>query len=181
MTAIRQRTHAGFTIVELLIVIVVIAILAAITIVAYNGIQQRAYNTKVVAGTNAYLKAFHEYKAINGSYPTVTACLGANYPNNSCWANNADGTGGVMGVSSVLDANLSEFITNKPEVGTKLTNIVVANQWRAGAWYSATGSSYGIPAPLIGYYLLGNNTDCSMTVSKQTNEGPLTQCVIALP
>ena len=33
---------AGFTIVELLIVIVIIGILAAITIVAYNGIQQRA-------------------------------------------------------------------------------------------------------------------------------------------
>ena len=32
----------GFTIVELLIVIVVIAILAAITIVAFTGIQQRA-------------------------------------------------------------------------------------------------------------------------------------------
>ena len=32
----------GFTIVELLIVIVVIAILAAITIVAYNGVQSRA-------------------------------------------------------------------------------------------------------------------------------------------
>ena len=32
----------GFTIVELLIVIVVIAILAAITIVAYNGIQNQA-------------------------------------------------------------------------------------------------------------------------------------------
>lgn len=35
-------TKAGFTIVELLIVVVVIAILAAITIVAYNGIQDKA-------------------------------------------------------------------------------------------------------------------------------------------
>lgn len=37
-----KRNQVGFTIVELLIVIVVIAILAAITIVAYNGIQNRA-------------------------------------------------------------------------------------------------------------------------------------------
>ena len=37
--SIRQK---GFTIVELLIVIVVIGILAAITVVAYNGIQERA-------------------------------------------------------------------------------------------------------------------------------------------
>ena len=34
--------HRGFTIVELLIVVVVIAILAAITVVAYNGIQERS-------------------------------------------------------------------------------------------------------------------------------------------
>lgn len=36
------KTPRGFTIVELLIVIVVIAILAAISVVAYNGIQTRA-------------------------------------------------------------------------------------------------------------------------------------------
>lgn len=36
----------GFTIVELLIVIVVIAILAAISVVAYNGVQTRAKNAK---------------------------------------------------------------------------------------------------------------------------------------
>ena len=41
MTAWASK-KSGFTIVELLIVVVVIAILAAITIVAYNGIQNRA-------------------------------------------------------------------------------------------------------------------------------------------
>jgi prepilin-type N-terminal cleavage/methylation domain-containing protein len=38
----------GFTIVELLIVVVVIAILAAITIIAYNGIQNRANDSAVM-------------------------------------------------------------------------------------------------------------------------------------
>ena len=37
-----KHFRAGFTIVELLIVIVVIGILAALTIVSYNGIQERA-------------------------------------------------------------------------------------------------------------------------------------------
>ena len=45
--AIPSGNKSGFTIVELLIVIVVIAVLAAISIVAYNGIQNRAYNSAV--------------------------------------------------------------------------------------------------------------------------------------
>ncbi|RYF29318.1 MAG: prepilin-type N-terminal cleavage/methylation domain-containing protein [Chloroflexi bacterium] len=39
-------SKSGFTIVELLIVIVVIGILAAITIVAFNGVQKRAQQSK---------------------------------------------------------------------------------------------------------------------------------------
>ncbi len=48
-----QRTPAGFTIVGLLIVIVVIGILAAITIVAYSGIQSRAHAAQAQATANS--------------------------------------------------------------------------------------------------------------------------------
>lgn len=41
------RKQKGFTIVELLIVIVVIAILAAITVAAFNGIQDRSRQSKI--------------------------------------------------------------------------------------------------------------------------------------
>ena len=44
----------GFTIVELLIVIVVIAILASISIVAYNGVQQRARTTALQSDVRSW-------------------------------------------------------------------------------------------------------------------------------
>lgn len=48
MSTIRNRyLVAGFTIVELLLVIVVIGILATITIVSYNGIQKKGWDTSV--------------------------------------------------------------------------------------------------------------------------------------
>lgn len=43
-----QKTSSGFTLTELLIVIVVIAILASISIVTYNGVINRAHNTAVM-------------------------------------------------------------------------------------------------------------------------------------
>lgn len=59
----------GFTIVELLIVIVVIGILAAITIVAFNGIQNRANDTAVQSDLRQFGVAMSQYKALNDRYP----------------------------------------------------------------------------------------------------------------
>jgi len=66
----KQIKSKGFTIVELLIVIVVIAILAAITIVAYNGIQQRAHTTSSKTAAENLAKKIEAYNAINNAYPT---------------------------------------------------------------------------------------------------------------
>ena len=73
------QKRTGFTIVELLIVIVVIGILAAITIVAFNGIQTRAKNTQTVSAVTNWAKAIRLYQVETGALPTMTSCLGANY------------------------------------------------------------------------------------------------------
>lgn len=59
----------GFTIVELLILIVVIGILAAITIVAYNGIQARANDTKIKSAANQIDKAIQLFYLDTGKPP----------------------------------------------------------------------------------------------------------------
>ena len=64
----------GFTVVELLIVIVVISILATITIVAYNGVQNRANDTAVQADlrvVGSKIEVFHHTGA-TGLYPDAT-------------------------------------------------------------------------------------------------------------
>lgn len=60
----------GFTIVELLIVIVVIAILAAITTVAYNGITANARDSALKADLNTAAKKAGIAQAETGSYPS---------------------------------------------------------------------------------------------------------------
>lgn len=84
-----MRHQKGFTIVELLIVIVVIGILAAITIVAYNGIQDRTRAAVLVSDLTNAAKQLKIDMVNNGSYPSaiaaanegkgLTASSGTNY------------------------------------------------------------------------------------------------------
>ena len=68
-----NRGHSkkkGFTIVELLIVVVVIGILASIVTVAYSGITQSARDSKRQADMKSIESALELYHIDNGGYPT---------------------------------------------------------------------------------------------------------------
>lgn len=73
----KTRSTRGFTIVELLIVVVIIAILAAITIVAYNGIQNRANTSSAQSAANSAIKKIEMYAADGptGKYPLLSSDL----------------------------------------------------------------------------------------------------------
>lgn len=57
-----RKSTTGFTIVELLIVIVVIAILAAISVVAYTGIQNRANDSAIQSDLANIAKKLEVFK-----------------------------------------------------------------------------------------------------------------------
>ncbi len=73
------QQRKGFTIVELLIVIVVIGVLAAVTIVAYNGIQTRARQAKMQQDISSVRKLVEAYNVENGQYPVTNASLNPNW------------------------------------------------------------------------------------------------------
>ena len=88
----------GFTIVELLVVIVVIGILAAITMVSYSGVTTKANLSANKANAASVMQAADAYFAENGTYPTAGAQLTS---------------GGVVKVPSSISV-----ITTVPAVGT---------------------------------------------------------------
>jgi prepilin-type N-terminal cleavage/methylation domain-containing protein len=67
-----KKNSKGFTIVELLIVIVVIAILAALVLNSFRGVQERARDTKRRTDVNAQASQLEVYYTDNGGYPLFT-------------------------------------------------------------------------------------------------------------
>jgi len=76
MKQISKKHASGFTIVELIVVIVVIGILASITIVSYIGVSQKAKEASLesdLTNSSKQIKLF-QITEVNGNYPTANNC-----------------------------------------------------------------------------------------------------------
>lgn len=150
-----MQSKSGFTIVELLIVIVVIAILAAISIVTYNGIQTRTENTKTTQAVAQYVKALKAYKAINDDYPIASfPCLGpiGTTCGKVAGAAGTCATSGGMTSQAGFDTAIKTVLSG--EVPTPSTQIIncASGQKAAGAGYRSTDGTSGT----IWYFLNGD-------------------------
>jgi prepilin-type N-terminal cleavage/methylation domain-containing protein len=73
----RKASSKGFTLVELLIVIVVIAVIASITVLAYNNIQARARAASAQAAIHQAMTKIQTFTVDNdGNYPSNLAAIG---------------------------------------------------------------------------------------------------------
>lgn len=174
----------GFTIVELLIVIVVIGILAAMTIVSYNGIQTRAENTKTLSGVDQVAKAIQIYKLDNSTYPlaggatAANACISSTNPA-SC---GRSGTGSVCGSDATysfdtnFETEIKKVIPSVPSVSSQA--IPCGTRTLTGAIYRTDSGATNQNAYII-YYLRGEQqctTPGGSTVSRTYFTNGATRC-----
>ncbi len=70
---INRKLNRGFTLVELIIAIIVIAILATIILVAFNGIQDKARRSALTTEVGNVVQQLREDQIIDDVYPTTLA------------------------------------------------------------------------------------------------------------
>ncbi len=97
-----KQKQQGFTIVELLIVIVVIGILAALVITTFTGIQQRARNTERQTDIKAIHSQVEAYYAQNGRYPTLANLNSATFRNDNMKGLDEDALRDPKGTAATL-------------------------------------------------------------------------------
>ena len=136
----------GFTIVELLIVIVVIAILAAISIVAYSGIQQRARDSQRVQDMATIKKALLMYNADHSGVQSVSTFGGGgsggwNFSSSGNWLTFLESEYGKMPVDPL----------------NKAANTTAAGSSYFYFCYDAGTYGYTEPTVLLGYWTERNS------------------------
>lgn len=146
-----QASRRGFTVVELLIVIVVIAVLAAITVVAYNGISQRAQNAAIIDAAAKTKRLIQAYNAQEGKYPLGPAAVAA------CVTTD---TGCYDGTTS--RSALASFGTNMASIGTLPRSVPKPGSDRYGIYVQYWGSAAPSPVYLV-YFLQGINQSCGLS------------------
>lgn len=104
----------GFTLVELIVVVVIIGILSSIAIPAFNNSADKAKQQEASVILASYVKAAQAYQTENSSWPTTRAHLGQFVS--------------VIGCS-----------TNRAATCKTATPVNYSNTGSAGNWYSPSG------------------------------------------
>lgn len=150
-----SNRQSGFTLVELLIVIIVIAILATISIVAYRGLRERAVTVAYTVAVDQWDKFLIAEAAMTGSLPGTASfvCAGrsaSDFPAEDGFAAGEcfrmTPTGGSGGLSVNFDSNSSTFFNALQGGGLPTDGKLPTTTFT----FTAAGITYRSRAILIG-------------------------------
>jgi len=161
----KRQNQTGFTIVELLIVIVVIGVLAGIVFVQYVNAVDRAKMAVLADGITSYIKVLDLYNVYKGSYPVTQGnyrqyvCLGesSDFGTQDGWWQDFCGTLGQttlqrVWVDSTFNSQLKQYVARVPSVKYDTTILSSNINSRSPQYYgTATGGQ-------IDYVLKGDKT-----------------------
>lgn len=163
-----RRSYDGFTIVELLIVMVVIGILVSITTVSFSGVRDRARNVRTASGVNSYQKVLAGYLAVHGTYPSFSGavCVGSGYAdhNGDSIGDCGDiGSGEMVSENTGFNTQLQDITASLPQVN----DAEVPTTFSGNPWAGATLTRWtefrvdGAVRPYFMKYMLsGSDKDC---------------------
>lgn len=147
---VQSHKESGFTIVELLIVIVVIGVLAAITIVAYNGFKDRADEAAVKSDLQTVGKKILLFYAEKQYYPRNLADL-ESLEWKATFVSYQQNNNGNMLYCAITEGANPRFViagrTRNDKAFTYSSNGGLVNY--TGAWTGAWGTDcpiHGIPS-----------------------------------
>lgn len=178
----KRYYQKGFTIVELLIVIVIIGILAALVVVAYNGIATRANNSQTIDVAGKFARAILLYGQDNGFYPRTTdntvntwVCLGTGYSSGRCANMSATASSPVAVTAayetSAFNNKIGSYLGNKHPLPS-LQQMTWGGQPFVGvAYWFSSGASV---QPSLLYWIAGDTACPSIgggTTTKSLYDG----------
>lgn len=148
-----KRNQSGFTLIEILVVIGILAVLFAIALVAINPARQfsQANDTKRRSDVNALLNAVHQYAADNkGALPTAITTTVATIGN---------GTGEADICASLVTRYLAALPRDPLTTGGDVTDCVASYTTNYTVVKSATDNRITVAAP-------GGEIDTSIAVTR---------------
>ena len=105
-----NKLQQGFTLIELMIVVAIIGILAAVAIPSYQDYTARAQVTEAVSLTSAFKTGLAEYYADRGSYPSTLTAIGTTTSGKYVGSMTVSSNGGNVSVTATMNATVNPNI-----------------------------------------------------------------------